>query len=61
MRIRIVKPLPAPMMDGFNVRDLRVGQVYDLDSRMGNYLIVAGYGARVETEQEPPLGKEPRR
>jgi len=45
MLIRIIKPLPAPKMDGFDVRGFRVNLVYDVDSRLGRYLIVAGYGA----------------
>ena len=57
MRIRIVKHLPAPKMDGFDVRGLDVDHIYDVDSRVGRYLIVAGYavdaveGDAVERDQ----------
>lgn len=48
MRIRIVKPLPAPLLDGFDVRGLRIDHIYDVDSRMGRYLLIAGYAVAVE-------------
>jgi len=44
MLIRIIKHLPAPRLDGFDVRGLFVDHIYDVDSRLGRYLIVAGYG-----------------
>jgi hypothetical protein len=44
MLIRIIKALPAPKIDGFDVRGLSINHVYDVDSRLGRYLIVAGYG-----------------
>jgi hypothetical protein len=43
MRIRIVKLPPAPMMDGYAVADFELGRVYEVDTRVGWYLIVAGY------------------
>jgi hypothetical protein len=42
MLIRIVKALPAPLMDGFDVRGLDLEKVYDV-ARLGKYLVVAGY------------------
>jgi hypothetical protein len=51
MRIRVLKNPPAYIIDGFDVRSLRAGQIYDLDTRMANYLIVAGYAARAEDER----------
>jgi len=30
-------------MDGFDVRGLDLGQAYDVDARLGKYLVVAGY------------------
>jgi len=39
-------------MDGFDVRALRVDHVYDVDSRMGQYLVIAGYA--VPDEPKPP-------
>jgi hypothetical protein len=50
IRLRIVKNIPAPLMDGFAVGGYRVDFTYDVDSRTGNYLIVAGYATRVESE-----------
>jgi hypothetical protein len=47
MLIRIVKTLPAPMMDGFDVSRFRVGQVYDAEPRLGRHLIGAGYAEPV--------------
>ena len=46
--IRIVKPPPAPLMDGFDVRDLRVHHTYDVDTVLGRYLVIAGYGEPVD-------------
>jgi len=46
--IRIVKTVPAPMMDGFDVRGFRAGEMYDVDSRLGRYLVVAGYAVPVD-------------
>lgn len=43
MRIRMVKAPPAPLMDGFDMRGLRVGQVYDVGNALARYLVVAGY------------------
>ena len=43
MLIRIVKALPAPLMDGFDVRGFHVEQVYDVDARLGRSLTLAGY------------------
>jgi hypothetical protein len=43
MLIRIIKALPAPLMDGFDVSGFHDGRVYDVDTRLGRYLIVAGY------------------
>lgn len=50
IRVRIVKNIPAPLMDGFAVGGFRVDCTYDVDARTGNYLIVAGYARRVESE-----------
>jgi hypothetical protein len=46
--IRIVKSPPAPLMDGFDVRGLRVDQVYDMDDRLGRYVVIAGYAERLD-------------
>jgi hypothetical protein len=53
MLIRIIKALPAPMMDGHDVRAFRLGQVYQVESRVGRYLIAADYAVAVkETASE---------
>ena len=41
--VRLVRPPPAPLMDGFDVGGFKTGVVYDLDERLARYLIVAGY------------------
>lgn len=43
MLIRVIKQVPAPLMDGFDVRGFRVDHVYDVDYSLGRYLILAGY------------------
>ena len=37
-------------MDGWDVSRFFVGQESDVESRIGNYLIVAGYAVRVEPD-----------
>ena len=51
MRVRVLKTPPAYVVDGFDVRSLRADHVYDLDTRMANYLVIAGYAARAEDER----------
>jgi hypothetical protein len=41
-------------MDGFDVRDLRAGHIYDVETRTANYLIIAGYAVRADDEPEVP-------
>ena len=53
MRISIIRGLPAPMIDGFNVSRFRGGQAYNVDSRLGHYLITAGYATRAEVDEVP--------
>jgi hypothetical protein len=48
MRVRILKRLPAPKIDGFDVRGRLPDCVYEVDARTGRYLIIAGYAAAVE-------------
>jgi hypothetical protein len=54
MRVRVLKTPPAYVIDGFDVRSLRSDHVYDLDTRMANYLVVAGYAVRMEDERSNP-------
>jgi hypothetical protein len=39
--IKIAKPSPARSNDEFDIAVLRVGDTFDLGSRLGNYLIIA--------------------
>jgi len=49
MLIRVIKRLPAPMMDGFDVRRFEtVNRIYSVDTLIGRYLIVAGYALQVD-------------
>jgi hypothetical protein len=53
--IRIVKALPAPLMDGFDVRGFEVDRVYDVENPLGRYLIIAGYAIGLnETVHDEP-------
>jgi hypothetical protein len=54
MRVRLLKTPPAYVVDGFDVRSLRTDHIYDLDIRMANYLVIAGYAARAEDERSNP-------
>ena len=47
MLIRIVKALPAPLMDGFDVSRFRAEHVYDVEPRLGRYLVLADYAVLV--------------
>ena len=50
--IRIVKSLPAPLMDGFDVSRFRVRRIYDVDQRVGRYLLTAGYAVPVDQQAD---------
>jgi hypothetical protein len=58
--IRIIKALPAPLMDGFDVSGFDVDRVYDVENPLGRYLIIAGYALPLnETVHDRP--KKPKR
>ena len=62
MQIRIVRPIPAPFMEGFNVSDFLFGADYDLervDKKTAEYLLAAGYAVQVEDVQTDPNGLPP--
>jgi hypothetical protein len=60
MLIRIVKALPAPLIDGFDVSRFHVEQVYDVEPRLGRYLILAGYAeALQESVTDRPKRRKP--
>jgi hypothetical protein len=61
MLIRIIKSLPAPLMDGFDVRGFRMDHVYQVEHPVGRYLIVAGYAEPMnEIAPERPKTRRPR-
>lgn len=45
MKIKITRRLPAPLMDGLDVRAYHPKGVYEVTQQVGEYLIVAGYAA----------------
>ena len=64
MRIRIVKTPPAYVIDGFEMRGLRAGGTYEVDTRLGNYVVRAGFGVTADDDSEPanapPVGQSER-
>jgi hypothetical protein len=50
MFIRLIKSLPAPLMDGFDLRRFHVDGVYEVDEILGRYLSTTGYA----TVEEKP-------
>jgi hypothetical protein len=46
MRIRIIKTPPAPLMDGFDVRNMAAGQIHEVERGTADYLVLAGYAVR---------------
>jgi len=61
MRVRVVKVLPAPIMDGFEVGGLRPEHVYDVDEQLAKYLVLTGYAVRVRDPQPRQKGECPNR
>jgi hypothetical protein len=60
--VRIIKPLPAPLMDGFDVRGFEVDRVYDVQNPLGRYLIIAGYALPLnETVHDKGNGRRNRK
>ena len=58
MRIRLTKLPPAPLVDGFDVREYRaglVGETYEVDANLAQYLIAAGYAERTKEGQKAVL------
>ena len=58
MRIRVIKTLPAPSMDGFDVRGIRAEHVYDVDVPTAGYLIISGYAVRADEKKNPNARRE---
>lgn len=42
------------MMDGYDVSGFREDGTYDVDDRVGNYLIVAGYAVIASDDKREP-------
>ena len=44
-------------MDGFDLERLKLGKVYDVDSRLSHYLVMAGYARAdvkgVDSDEQP--------
>jgi hypothetical protein len=60
--IRMTKALPAPLMDGFDVRGFRVAQVYDVENPLARYLIIAGYAETLdEISPDKRKARKPRK
>jgi hypothetical protein len=66
MQIRIIRPIPAPFMDGFKVGDFLFGADYDLErveKDTADYLLVAGYAVQVANvkadNEQSPVDAEP--
>ena len=56
VRVMITRPPPAPKMEGFDVGSYRKGVLYDVEYRLGHYLIDAGYA--VSGLRPLPLAQE---
>ena len=56
IRVRMTRPPPAPVMDGFDVSSYRPGVTYVVEARVGDYLILAGY-ARAEPYPPSPTAQ----
>ena len=66
VRIRIVRPPPAPWMDGHDVGRFQFDHIYNVPDQLGRYLIVAGYAepaARLtdRAHDKPSRGRKGRR
>lgn len=58
MRIRLTKLPPAPLVDGFDVREYRaglVGETYEVHANLARYLIAAGYAEHPKVGQKAVL------
>ena len=54
IRVRITRPPPAPLMDGYAVGHLVQGVQYRLTERFARYLIAAGYAVAEPGPSDPP-------
>src|SRR4030088_3209180 len=54
MRIRIIKSPPAPLMDGFDVRNMVADKIRDGDGDTGKDRVIAGYAVRIRANDEYP-------
>jgi hypothetical protein len=61
MEVWIVRRPPAPSMDGFNMRGLEVGRVYEVDDRTAQYLIDSGYARTAEATKQDRANDKPKR
>ena len=61
LKIRITRKLPAPLMDGLDVRPFQVNRVYDVSQRVAEYLMVAGYAAPARARPMSGRNSTPRK
>jgi hypothetical protein len=46
VKVKLISLPPAPVIDGFDVQQYRagrLGETYDVEAKLGRYLIAAGY------------------
>jgi hypothetical protein len=57
MRIRIIKTPPGYVVDGADLRELRLNCVYDVEALLGAYFVIAGFavGADVDLPKGPEV------
>ena len=48
MRVRIIKAIPTPRLEGFDVSDYREGMVYETGRSIGEVLFAYGYAVPEE-------------
>jgi hypothetical protein len=57
MRILIIKTPPGYVVDGVDLRELRLNCVYDVEALLGTYFVMAGFaiGADVDLPKRPEV------
>ena len=54
MRVRIIKAIPTPRLEGFDVSDYREGMVYETARSIGEVLFAYGYAVPEEGRATTP-------
>jgi hypothetical protein len=55
MRVRITVVMKGTI-DGINLEQFKVGQVYDIGTSLASYLLASGYAVPVNDERLAPIG-----